>query len=123
MLIDRLGDHRRFGRRRWSVLARHRVRTQRRPRESDPELCPPQAALPGALVVKRGLVVLLEQLEAFVRDGMQPDVIPGAQLLRCAESKGLAGALRLHGQRLQHIDDLVHTQAAMERHGAEMMAM
>ena len=117
MVIDRLGDHRRLSRRRGCVIGRQRVRGESRTRQSHPQLRAPEPAFFG------GLVILLQQLEPFVRDGVQPDVIPGAQLLRRAEAEWLPGAFRFHGERLQHVGDFGHTQAAVERHGAEMVAM
>ena len=84
MPIDRLGDHRGLGSGGRTVIGRRRVRAQCRPREADPELRTPQPPFLGALVVA-GVgrrTVFLQQLEALVSYGVQPDVIPGAELLR-----------------------------------------
>jgi len=117
MVIDRLGDHRRLSRRRGCVIGRQRVRGESRTRQSYPQLRAPEPAF------FEGLVILLQQLEPFVRDGVQPDVIPGAQLFRRAEAEWLPGTFRFHGERLQHVGHFGHTHAAVERHGAEMVAM
>ena len=124
MRVDRLRDHRWLGGGRRSIVG-HRLRGERRPRESDPQLSAAQSPFSAALVVGRcdGRILLLQQLEPFVCDGMQTDVIPRAQLLRGAESERLARSFRFDCERLQHVRHFADPQPTVERDGAEVVAM
>jgi len=115
--VDCFGYDGGLGRWRWTFISGYRKSAECGARESHPQLRTAET-LGG-----RNSIILLQQLEPLVRNGMEPHVIPGTQLFRRAEPEGFSGAIGLHGQRLQHVGDLSHAQAAMERHGAQMVAM
>ena len=122
ILVDRLGDHGRLGRRR--VVSPAGIRREGGTRQTEPQLCAAQTPLPGAFVLgRRRSAIFLQQLEALVGDGMQSHVVPCAQLLRSAEPERLPGAFRVDRERLEHIHDFAHPQPAVERDGAKVVAM
>ncbi len=67
--------------------------------------------------------LFVQQLEALIGEGMQPDVLPGAQPLRGTETERLTRALRLDRERTEHIGNLRRADTPVESHGAEMVAV
>ena len=109
--VDRLCDHRRLSRHGLVVLG---LQGQRRPREADPELRGPRPFCGCALA---------DELEALVGEGVQLDVGPGAQPLGVAEAQRLPGALRVHGQGLEHVSHFRRLDTLAEGHGTQVVPM
>ena len=117
MLVDGFGDRGRLGRLRRSIVGSHSLRGERRPGQSDPELGTGQPA--GGCRV----VLFLQEFEALVRDGVEPDVVPRAELFWRSQAERIAGALGIDRERAEHIGDFGDAETTMKRHRPEMMAM
>ncbi len=122
MVVDGFRDRARLGGGRWRIVAACRFRAERGASQTDPQLSRARAAI-LVLVFRRRLTVLLQQLELFVGDRVQAHVIPGAQVFGRAETERLTAPIGVDGENPQHIRYLGDAQPAVERDGAQVMAV
>jgi len=128
MRVDGARDRGGFGRRGGGgrcVIARGLCH-ERRARQAQPQLrrvhAPCAAAVVGTLLLRRR-VLLVQKLETLVGEGVQADVLPGAEALRGPEPERLAGSVRLARERPQHVRDFRAADPPMESDGAQVVAV